>query len=158
MSTGGRRRLVRGLNHVTLAVTDLERSIRFYRDVFDAEPAHVWDEGAYLRVGDAWLCLSLDPEAARQPRTDYTHLAFDIGAADVEAFRRRAREFGAVEWKENTSEGPSVYLLDPDGHRLEAHAGTLESRLAAIAAGRRVPHSARCGRPATDSEIDEDDS
>jgi hypothetical protein len=34
------------------------------------------------------------------------------------------------EWKSNRSEGDSFYFLDPDGHQLEAHVGSLESRLA----------------------------
>jgi hypothetical protein len=35
-----------------------------------------------------------------------------------------------VEWRQNRSEGDSFYFLDPDGHRLEAHVGSLSSRLA----------------------------
>ncbi|WP_159065009.1 hypothetical protein [Thaumasiovibrio subtropicus] len=32
----------------------------------------------------------------------------------------------------NRSEGQSLYLLDPDGHKLELHVGDLNSRLAHI--------------------------
>ena len=35
-----------------------------------------------------------------------------------------------VLWKEDKSEGKSTYFLDPDGHKLEIHIGSLETRLA----------------------------
>jgi hypothetical protein len=32
-------------------------------------------------------------------------------------------------WKQDRSEGASTYFLDPDGHKLEIHVGSLQSRL-----------------------------
>jgi catechol 2,3-dioxygenase-like lactoylglutathione lyase family enzyme len=119
---------VSGLNHVTLAVAGLGRAVLFYRDVLGFEMRAIWAEGAYLDAGTLWLCLSLDPRARHERRDDYTHLALDASAADFEALARRIRAAAPI-WKENRSEGASLCFLDPDGHRLELHVGTLASRL-----------------------------
>ena len=118
---------VAGLNHLTLAVSDLERSVAFYRDLLGMELRARWVEGAYLEAGTLWLCLTLDEVAP--PRSDYTHVAFDVAAEAFPALSGRIRAAAPL-WQENSSEGPSLYFLDSDGHRLELHVGCLESRLA----------------------------
>jgi catechol 2,3-dioxygenase-like lactoylglutathione lyase family enzyme len=122
--------LLTGLNHLTLAVADLDRSFAFYKDLLGFKPAAIWNTGAYLRLGELWLCLSLDGKRAAGQDPDYTHVAFDIAQNDFAAFRARLLEAGTVEWRQNKSEGDSFYFLDPDGHQLEAHVGSLASRLA----------------------------
>jgi glutathione S-transferase fosA5 len=119
-----------GINHLTFAVSDLSRSLAFYVDVIGCAKAAVWDRGAYLRAGDTWICLSL--EATIAPAGDYTHIAFTFNAASLAAFGVRLRDARGIEWKSNVSEGDSIYFLDPDGHRLEAHVGSLHSRLASL--------------------------
>lgn len=119
---------VTGINHVTLAVADLDRSVSFYRDVLGLELRTVWNEGAYMEAGNLWLCLSVDPKAEHARRDDYTHLAFDVQAADFQRLSAEVEERAEV-WKENRSEGASLYFLDPDGHKLELHVGSLASRL-----------------------------
>lgn len=118
---------VRGLNHLTLSVTDLERAIAFYRDVLGCDLRARWDEGAYLEAGSLWICLSRDTVPIVS-RGDYTHYAFDAGPEDFHALSAHIRAH-APTWKENRSEGASLYFLDPDGHRLELHVGSLASRL-----------------------------
>ena len=120
---------VRGLNHLTLAVVDLDRSLTFYADVLGMVVRAVWPAGAYLEAGALWLCLSVDPEAASRPHSDYTHVALDVAEADFEDLSARVAAV-APQWRDNRSEGPSLYVLDPDGHKLELHAGSLETRLA----------------------------
>lgn len=122
--------MILGLNHVTFAVADLDRSVRFYGDVLGFRLAHRWARGAYLDGSGLWLALALDPGAA--PATGGTHLALSVGASDFDAARRRVLDAGAPEWRENRSEGPSLYVCDPDGHRLELHVGSLASRLRAL--------------------------
>jgi catechol 2,3-dioxygenase-like lactoylglutathione lyase family enzyme len=120
---------IKGLNHLTLAVSDLDRSLSFYRDVLGLRLRARWPDGAYFEAGSLWLCLSLDPAARRSPHPDYTHAAFDVGADDFEALSLRVRAAAPL-WRENRSEGSSLYFLDPDGHKLELHVGSLASRLA----------------------------
>lgn len=122
--------MLTGMNHLTLACSDIGRSFDFYTGLLGFRPAARWADGAYLSIGELWLCLSLDARANEGERADYTHYAFSISQDDFDAFRAKMRNAGVAEWKANTSEGDSFYFLDPDGHRLEAHVGTLESRLA----------------------------
>lgn len=123
---------IRGLNHITLATTDLPRAIAFYTDGLGMALDHQWAAGAYLSAGSLWLCLSVDTHVDAQ--TDYTHLAFDIAPEDFDSVKAALQKAGAKIWKENRSEGESFYFTDPDGHRLELHVGSLASRLAHIKA------------------------
>lgn len=120
---------VTGLNHLTLAVGDLARTLAFYRDVLGFAVRAEWADGAYLEAGSLWLCLSFDPAARTQPHPDYTHIGLSVAAEDFEALCQRIAASAKV-WKTNTSEGHSLYFLDPDGHKLELHVGSLETRLA----------------------------
>lgn len=127
--------MIRGLNHLTLAVRDVDRAVAFYRDVLGLDVATSWPGGAHLTAGPLWLCLSLDPDTRCEPTPDYTHIAFDIAAEDFQTAVERVANAGAILWKDNRSEGDSLYFLDPDGHKLELHVGSLRSRLADMAAG-----------------------
>ena len=118
--------MLRGLNHLTIAVSNLERSLAFYTKLLGMT-AHVrWDSGAYLNLADVWFCLSCDTVA---PSKDYSHIALDIAEQDFELFARKLRAANVTEWKQNKSEGSSLYFLDPDGHKLEVHSGELQNRL-----------------------------
>ena len=85
-------------------------------------------EGAYLEAGSLWLCLSVDPKAADAVRCDYSHIAFDVVPDDFATLSDAVSGVATV-WRDNRSEGDSLYVLDPDGHRIELHVGDLNSRL-----------------------------
>lgn len=119
---------VTGLNHITLAVADVERSLAFYSDLLGLNVRAVWPKGAYLEAGSLWLCLSHDSETRTSPHPDYTHIAFSISEEDYGVLSNRLVA-ECVVWKEDKSEGASTYFLDPDGHKLEIHIGSLETRL-----------------------------
>lgn len=121
---------ITGLNHITLAVTDLDMSIPFYRDLLGFQVVAQWSRGAYLIMQNLWLCLSLDSNRDDEASSDYSHIAFSIDAADFVPMAKNIRQQGIVEWQENSSFGDSLYILDPDGHKLEIHSSTLIARLA----------------------------
>lgn len=115
-----------GINHITFAVENLDRSLDFYCDLLGGGLRARWDRGAYVELGTLWLCLSEGPV---ETGSDYSHVALSTSAEDFPALAERIAARAGI-WQENTSEGPSLYFLDPDGHRLELHVGTLASRLA----------------------------
>lgn len=122
---------VTGLNHITLAVSDVDKSLDFYTGILGLTGTAKWDRGAYLSSGDLWLCLSLDTPV---PSADYCHIALSAEAADFDALCNAIRNSGMKQWKENQSEGASFYFCDPDGHKLELHVGNLKTRLQSLKA------------------------
>ena len=130
--------VIRGINHITLAVADVERAVEFYTQALGLELRYRWDAGAYLEAGSDWICLSLDQAASVSKREDYTHIAFDVEEAEFGSVVDRLATHGARPWKDNRSEGASYYFLDPDGHKLEIHVGTLQSRLAHYGVASRI--------------------
>lgn len=122
--------MITGLNHITLSISNLERSLAMYRDVLGCTVAKLTARGAYLEAGDLWLALEVDPDVRSGPLPEYSHIAFSVAAEDFETLEARIQESGAEIFKENVSEGASLYFVDPDGHKLEIHVGDLASRLA----------------------------
>ncbi|AJQ97903.1 fosfomycin resistance glutathione transferase [Gynuella sunshinyii] len=122
--------MITQLNHLTLAVSELDRAFRFYTVELGLTPHVRWQTGAYLSAGELWLCLSVDPDT--QAVQDYTHVAFSVSESTFAQMRARLINAGVTVWKQNRSEGESFYFLDPDGHKLELHLGSLDTRLAAL--------------------------
>lgn len=120
-----------GINHITFAVSSLERSFRFYVEVLGATPKARWDRGTFLTLGGTWLALLVgEPEAVNV--SDYSHIAYSVAPSVFAAAEVKIRASGAHLWSENQTPGDSLYFSDPDGHRLEIHASDLEARLSAM--------------------------
>jgi len=117
--------MITGVNHVTLVVRDLNASLSFWRDILGLTLRARGPDMAYLSGGTLWLCLE---RGTPSPREDDSHIAFSCAPEDYD--RLCARLAAAPVWKQNRSEGASLYILDPDGHKLEIHLGNLTTRLA----------------------------
>jgi catechol 2,3-dioxygenase-like lactoylglutathione lyase family enzyme len=139
--------------HVGLNVSDLERSKRFYQEVFGFVVAgESTEEGRrYALLGDgSKLVLTLwEQSEGRFPAglPGLHHLSFQADSmAKVEEAERKVRGLGAtihhdgiVAHGEGASSG-GIFFEDPDGIRLEIFSAT-------GATGRRVPAAAgpACG-------------
>lgn len=120
--------MLTGLNHITLTILDIENSLNFYIDL--GFTAHVkWETGAYLSLGELWLCLN---RGSVDENHDYSHFAFSVDESNFQAMIDLVSKLQCTQWKQNASEGESIYILDPDGHKLEIHTGDLASRLSSL--------------------------
>lgn len=86
--------MLQGLNHITLAVSDVSRSFDFYVNTLGFVPEAKWARGAYLTLGDLWLCLSADSVADHE---DYMHYAFSMKSEDFNGFAEKLKRAGITE-------------------------------------------------------------
>ena len=121
--------MIIGINHVTLAVRDIDQSFAFYREVLGFKPVARWPKGAYLLAGESWIALVVDRHARAEALPEYTHIAFAVGAAHFAELSAAIKAAGAPQWQDNWTEGDSLYFVDPNGHKLEIHASDLAARL-----------------------------
>lgn len=125
-----------GLNHVTLAVSDLERLITFYSELLGFSIRMRSPSSAYLEAGNLWLALVVDAEVRRGPLPEYSHIALSVDRASLPVLANRLTHAGVKQWQEPEN-SDSFYFVDPDGHKLELHSGDLRSRLRARATNPR---------------------
>ncbi len=124
---------ISGLNHLTLAVNDLDRSIAFYSGLLGFSIRMQSHSSAYLEAGTLWLALVVDSEARSGPLPEYSHVAFSVSPAGLLLLTEKLTKAGVPRWQES-ERSDSFYFIDPDGHKLELHSGDLRSRLQARAA------------------------
>ena len=107
------------LDHVSVLITDLERSRHFYRDLLCLTPIHkprTFDfEVLWFDLGDQHLhCLLKDNPDTASPR----HFALRV--SDVAAARRYCKERGLAVQETTPIPGADRFFIhDPDGNRIE---------------------------------------
>jgi catechol 2,3-dioxygenase-like lactoylglutathione lyase family enzyme len=87
--------MISGINHVTLAVRNLETSFAFYKDALGLRPVAKWYKGAYFEAGHDWICLNLDADTRTECLAELTHIAFTVTSENFAAAVERLRTAGA---------------------------------------------------------------
>ncbi len=124
--------MVTNINHITILVSNVEESFKFYKNILGLDPVIKWGKGAYFTIGDLWFALNQDMNVNTIDRKDYHHIAFSCNEDEFSIMKSKLIDYGSKEWSQNNSEGESFYFTDPDGHRFELHIGDLETRLNSI--------------------------
>ncbi|MSS69934.1 MAG: hypothetical protein EXS64_00440 [Candidatus Latescibacteria bacterium] len=115
-------------DHVSLRVTDLDRSVTFYRDVVGLEFVSRRENAqGVFRVGEALLVLFCRPEyrpVSEEVKSGTDHIAFCLDTAGYDALLGRLKAGGLVLRgptmnKGARGEGLATYFRDPDGNELE---------------------------------------
>ena len=115
------------LEHVNLTVSDLDRSVGFYRDLFDFKlrwrgktadgrnAAHVGDDRCYVALFEAE-----HPGRAVRDYADIGMNHFGFIVDDLRVMKTRLASRGVTPHSEQEYEpGRRLYFLDPDGIEVE---------------------------------------
>ena len=119
-----------GMLHFSLAVTDLDRSRKFYEGVLNLKVIEQSPRMVFLQTGGDYLILAKGNEPLKYDTNKSTpvHHAFKVKPDEFQSSIDHLRQHGVEVFNIEDRDtgvfwGPQAYFLDPDGNKLEIYAG-----------------------------------
>ena len=85
--------MIQSINHVTYSVSDIKRSIAFYKKILKATILVESDKTAYFTIGGLWLALNEEKDIPRNEiQYSYTHMAFTIDESEFDEWYQWLKE------------------------------------------------------------------
>jgi len=114
--------VIESINTVGLTVSDLERSIAFYKDLFDFDLIEKLSNAgtAYLKIGEMVLALT-EKSGFVSSAESGSSVSFFVDEGDFDDCVDELEELGIpmVYGPENIRGGQVLVFSDPDGNRIE---------------------------------------
>ncbi|WP_436857539.1 FosB/FosD family fosfomycin resistance bacillithiol transferase [Mammaliicoccus sciuri] len=125
--------MIKSINHICYSVSNLNESIYFYKDILCGDLLLIGETTAYFDIGGLWVALNEEKDIPRNEiQYSYTHTAFTIDESEYNSWYRwlKKNNVNILEGRtRDVRDKKSIYFIDPDGHKLELHTGTLENRM-----------------------------
>jgi catechol 2,3-dioxygenase len=118
------------IGHVHLKVSDLERAIRFYRDVLGFDVTQRYgDQAAFLSAGgyhhhiglNTWHSKGAPPAPQRAAGLYHVAILYPTRAALADGLRRLIAAKVPLQGASDHGVSEAIYLADPDGNGIELY-------------------------------------
>lgn len=113
--------IIESFHSISFTVSDIERSIAFYRDIFgfDIIERHSGSNEALMQVGDIVLRL-IEESSSSEPLRDEDYIAFSIDDDDFDEALDQIDEYGihVVSGPDSLRSGRKIIITDPDKNKI----------------------------------------
>jgi len=117
--------MIKGIHHVSILISDVNRSIRFYTGILDLtvsdQRPELGFDGAWFTIGDQQIHLIQTEAVSRMEQADVRcgrdrHIAFRVD--DINRLIEKLDDAG-IQFERSRSGRPALFCRDPDGNALE---------------------------------------
>ena len=126
--------MITGLAHACFTVSDLERSLEFYRDALGLKPAFDFVNkdgrrfGIYLHLGGRNFVELFEGQLGEPAEgQSYRHICLEVDDIESTVQTLRDRGIEVSDPKLGGDQSWQAWITDPDGNRIELHHYTAES-------------------------------